>query len=250
MTGPLRKSATGAVHTLLRDSYSEPYFTSWCESPRNKCSRHSRVSATPFPRRGWWTRSSRRPRLPPYGPSRVQKPAPQKRPAALRRLSYVRKKRAVPRVLPPHTPRPDSATSSSAAPREPPGGAADSGADPGRRTHRPHSRPQRTGSHTHPPEAAPRRAAPPLPPPAPFLPAPSAARRTQAQRDPHAGADTRVGVLSRGGGGVRGTGGPPGRGAGVDGGAGGAAGSTLPFPGATWRRRPRCLSPLLPSREA
>lgn len=137
MTGPLRKSATGAVHTLLRDSYSEPYFTSWCESPRNKCSRHSRVSATPFPRRGWWTRSSRRPRLPPYGPSRVQKPAQQKRPAALRRLSYVRKKRAVPRVLPPHTPRPDSATSSSAAPREPPGGAADSGADPGRRTHRP-----------------------------------------------------------------------------------------------------------------
>lgn len=91
LAGPLRKSVRGAVHTLLRDSYSEPYFISWCESPQNECSRHSRVSATPFHRRGWWTRSSRRPRLPPCGPSRMQKPAQQKQPAALRRLSYVRK---------------------------------------------------------------------------------------------------------------------------------------------------------------
>lgn len=76
---------------MLRDSYSEPYFISWCESPQNECSRHSRVSATPFHWLGWWTRSSRPPRFPPCASSPVQKPAQQERPAALRRLSYVRK---------------------------------------------------------------------------------------------------------------------------------------------------------------
>lgn len=181
LAGPLRKSATGAVHTLLRDSYSEPYFITWCESPQNECSRHSRVFAPPFHRLGWWTRSSRRPvslRAP-----RVECRNPHSRsgPRRCDAFLFCKEKRAVPRVLPPHTPRPDSATSSSVAPCEPPGGAPDSGADPGRRTQRPHSRPQRARGRTltlpRPHRAVPHR---------PFRPRSLSVR--PFRRTPHAGA--------------------------------------------------------------
>lgn len=209
------------------------------------------MSATPFHRLGWWTRSSRPPRFPPCAPSRVQKPAQQERPAALRRLSYVRKSapslesflRTHPAPIQPHPPLLPPASLQGAPPTAgltP--GAGRSSPTPGLSAHGVAHSPSRG-------RTAPRRAAPPLPPPVPFLSAPSAARRTQAQRDPCASADTRVGVLSRGGGGMHGVGGPPGRGAGEDGGVAGAASLALSFPAARCRR-PRCPSPLLPSREA